>query len=256
MTLASERNGGQLNDSVMRGHRDNVLLAALPPETLAQMESDLQQLTLSQGVVLYEPGDAVNDVYFPQTGLISLLIVTKDGGAIETMTVGREGAVGLQRGLGVRYSFTRATAQIGGRFSAIRAKRFEQFVSKHAALRELIGHYTEVVLAEAQQIAACNATHDATSRLARWLLQCVDRTGSEKLPLTQEFLAQMLGVRRTTVTLLAQALQRQGFITYRRGQIHVLDRAGLEKDACECYDVIRHDKLPLTLGIKMKGWLR
>jgi CRP-like cAMP-binding protein len=235
----------------MRSHRDNRLLAALPPEMLAQMESDLQQLSLSQGVVLFEPGDAINDVYFPQTGLISLLVVTKDGGAVETMTVGREGAVGLQRGLGARNAFTRATAQIGGRFSAIRAKRFEQLVNEHAALRELIGLYTEVVLAEAQQLTACNAAHDAASRLSRWLLQCVDRTGSEKLALTQEFLAQMLGVRRTTVTLLAQALQRQGFITYRRGQIHVLDRAALEKQACECYRVIRHDRLPLTLGISI-----
>jgi CRP-like cAMP-binding protein len=238
-----------LTDATSHDHRDNRLLAALPPETLAQMESDLQQVSLAQGVVLYEPGDAVDDVYFPQTGMISLLVVSKDGSAFETMTIGREGAVGLQRGLGARRSFTRATAQIGGWFSAIRAKRFEQFVNDHDALRDLIGCYTEVTLAEAQQIAACNVAHDATARLARWLLQCADRTGSERLPLTQEFLAQMLGVRRTTVTLLAQALQRQGFIKYSRGQISILDRAGLEENACECYDVIRSDRLPQTIGV-------
>ncbi|MEJ2379548.1 MAG: Crp/Fnr family transcriptional regulator, partial [Pseudolabrys sp.] len=158
-----------MTDSLAHGHRDNRLLAALPPEMLVQMEDDLQQISLPRGMVLLEPGDAVNNIYFPQTGLISLLIVTKDGGTVEAATVGREGGVGLQRGYGPRRSFTRATAQIGGRFSAIGAKRFEQLVSDQPALRDMIGSYTEVALAEAHQLAACNATHDATSRLARWL---------------------------------------------------------------------------------------
>lgn len=235
----------------MLGHQDNRLLAALPPEMLTLMGNDLHQLSLSPGAVLYQPGEAIDDIYFPQTGMISLLVITKGGGAIEASTVGREGAVGLQRGLGARRSFTRATAQIGGRFSTITAVRFECIVRDYAPLRDLIGRYTEVALAEAHQITACNATHNASSRLARWLLQCADRTGNEKLPLTQEFLAQMLGVRRTTVTLLAQALQRRGLIKYSRGQITILDRDGLEKNACECYPVIRYDKLPLSLGVKI-----
>jgi len=145
-----------LTETLAQGHRDNRLLAALPSAALAAMDSELRQISIAQGVLIYEPGDAVEDVYFPQTAMISLLVVTKDVGSVEASTVGREGALGL------------------------------------------IARYTEVLWAEAQQIAACNATHDAASRLTRWLLQCADRTGSDKLPLTQEFLAQMLSVRRTT----------------------------------------------------------
>ena len=236
---------------VTHGHRENRLLAALPAEMLTVMDGDLHQIAVTQGALIYEAGAPVEDIYFPQTGLISLLVVTRDGGSIEAATVGREGAVGLQRGLGARRSFTRATAQIGGRFSTIRAKRFEQFVSDHAMLRDLIGHYTELLCAEAQQLAGCNAAHDASSRLARWLLQSADRIGSERLPLTQEFLAQMLAVRRTTVTLLAQALQRKGLIKYSRGQITIIDRAALEQCACECYHVTRADKLPVAIGIEI-----
>jgi len=198
-----------LTETLAQGHRDNRLLAALPSAALAAMDSELRQISIAQGVLIYEPGDAVEDVYFPQTAMISLLVVTKDVGSVEASTVGREGALGL------------------------------------------IARYTEVLWAEAQQIAACNATHDAASRLTRWLLQCADRTGSDKLALTQDFLAQMLNVRRTTVTLLAQALQRKGLIKYSRGQIAVLSRAGLEQQACECHHVLHHDKLPQTIGVKL-----
>jgi CRP-like cAMP-binding protein len=223
----------------------------MSPEMLAQMGRDLRAISLTQGVVIYEPGDPLDEIYFPQTGMISLLIVTEDGGSIETATVGREGAVGLHRGLGARRSFTRATAQIAGRFFVIRAAQFAPIVRDNAALRDLIARYTEVLWAEAQQIAACNAAHHASSRLCRWLLQSADRIGSDKVALTQEFLAQMLGVRCTTVTLLAQSVQKKGFIKYSRGHITILDRPSLEACACECYDIIRHDKLPVKLGVKL-----
>jgi CRP-like cAMP-binding protein len=165
---------------------------------------------------------------------------------VETSSIGREGAVGLQCGLGPRLSFTRTIVQIPGRFSAISAARFEHATSRSAALRDLIVRYTETVWAEAQQNAACNAIHDGSSRLCRWLLQCADRTGSEQLLLTQEFLAEMLGVRRTTVTLLAQELQRRGVLRYSRGRITILDRATLETSACECYDAIKKLSLRAT----------
>src|SRR5262249_2725183 len=155
------------------------------------------------------------NIYFPQTGLISLLVLGRNGGAIETATVGREGAVGLHGGLGRRWAFTRATTQIGGRFSTIPAPRFEQIANGSAAVRDLILRYTEVLLAEAQQIGACNAMHTARARLCRWLLQCADRTGRDELPLIQELLAQMVGVRRTTVGLLAHEMQIKGLISYR-----------------------------------------
>jgi len=151
--------------------------------------------------------------------------------------------------LGGRRSFTRATTQIGGRFSTIPAGRFEHIANGSAPVRDLILRYTEVLLAEAQQIGACNATHDTRARLCRWLLQCADRTGRDELQLIQEFLAQMVGVRRTTVTLLAQSLQVRGLIRYRRGRIVLLDRKGLEECACECYDIMRHEKLGPALGV-------
>jgi CRP-like cAMP-binding protein len=199
--------------------------------------------------VLFEPGESIADIYFPHTGLISLLIVGRDGGAIETATIGREGAVGLHAGLGGRRSFTRAIAQIGGRFSTIQAPRFEHIAGSSEPIRDLILRYTEVLWAEAQQSAACNAAHGAEARMCRWLLQCADRTGSDELPLKQEFLAQMLGVRRTTVTLIAQSVQEKGLIKYRRGRIELLDRNGLAESACECYDVMHHEKLPPALGV-------
>lgn len=211
----------------------------MPRETLAVLERDLKHAALTQGLVCYEPGDAIEQIYFPTSGMLSFLVVTGDGETIETNAVGREGAAGLQRGLGRRRSFTRAVVQIPGRFSTIVADRFEQAVGRDTALRELVMRYIETQWAEAEQIAACNALHDGSARLCRWLLQSADRTGSEQLPLTQEFLADMLGVRRTTVTLLAQDLQKQGIVRYSRGRITIIDRAALETMACECYGVIK-----------------
>jgi CRP-like cAMP-binding protein len=163
--------------------------------------------------------------------------------AFEISTVGREGAVGLQAGFGPRSSFTRATVQIAGNFSVIRADRLAGIVQDHPPLRDVISRYIELLWEEAQQIAACNAGHDASERLCRWLLQCADRIGSDTVDLTQEFLAQMLGVRRTTVTVLAKSLQDQGVIKYRRGRIQILDRERLKHCACECYQVIQSGRL-------------
>ena len=233
------------------GHRGNRLLAALPLAAFALLERDLKEISLAQGDVILEPGGGFDRVFFPQTGMISLLVVTKDGNSIETATIGREGAHGLQRGLGKRRSFTRAVTQIAGKFTTIRAERFEQFVRSNPAAQELIARYTEILWAEAQQIAACNAVHDASSRLCRWLLQSSDRIVSEVVPLTQEFMAQMLGVRRTTVTLLARELQEKGVIAYRRGVITIVDRKQLEACACECYAVIQQETLPPRLGVDL-----
>jgi CRP-like cAMP-binding protein len=230
---------------------ENRLLAGLPDDTLAQLESDLKQLTLPQGMVCYGAGDPIDQVYFPHTGMISLLVTTGEGDVVETSSIGREGAVGLQCGFGPRLSLTRATVQIPGKFSAISAARFEYATSRNATLRDLILSYTEMLLAEAQQSAACNAIHDGSSRLCRWLLQCADRTGSEQLLLTQELLAEMLGLRRTTVTLLAQEMQKRGIVRYSRGRIAILNRAALGDCACECYDAVKHENLALKIGIKI-----
>jgi len=231
--------------------RHNRLLAAMPLNTLALLAPDLRKVSLEQGAVLFEPGELIENIYFPLTGLISLTVIGKDGRFIEASTVGREGAVGLHSGLGRRRSFTRATAQIGGKFSTIQAARFEHIANGSAPIWDVVLRYTEVLWAETQQIAACNALHSASARLCRWLLQSADRIESDEVPLTQELLAQMLGARRTTVTLLAQRMQAKGLIRYRRGRIVILDRKALEACACECYQVMHHEKLPHALGVKL-----
>jgi CRP-like cAMP-binding protein len=248
MSMGQERLATSAAVSSRQGNR---LLAALPYETRALLERDLRQVPLSQGFVCYDAGARIDQVYFPLTGMVSLLVPAGGGAMVEAATIGREGAAGLQSGLGERRSFTRATIQIPGQFSTIAAARFEQAARNSTAIRDLIFRYTETLWAEAQQIAACNAIHDGSSRLCRWLLQSADRIGSDQIPLTQELLAAMLGVRRTTVTLLAQGLQKQGILRYSRGKITILDRAALEAGACDCHDAIKHENLSLRIGVRL-----
>ena len=148
-------------------------------------------------------------------------------------------------------SLTRAVIQAPGVFTTLRAARFEQAARDSQAVRDLIARYIELRWAESQQLSGCNAVHSASARLSRWLLQSADRIGSDHLPLTQEFLAQMLGVRRTTVTLLAQSMQERGHIKYTRGRIILLDRAAIEAASCECYHAVQQDRLPSILGFNL-----
>jgi CRP-like cAMP-binding protein len=221
----------------------NRLLASLSPQSSDILQKELQSCAPERGKVLIEAGDEVEQIYFPQTGMISQLVVTEEGDTIETSNIGREGGLGLNSAFGPRRSLTRANIQIPGLFWNIKASRFRVLSEEHPDIYSMALHYTEVLWAEAQRFTACNALHDATARLCRWLLQSADRVGRDELPLTQEFLAQMLGVRRTTVTLVAQALQSRGLISYKRGKIVILDREGLEGQACECYRLLRHDSL-------------
>jgi CRP-like cAMP-binding protein len=240
-----------MSDAPPLRHRENRLLATLSASTLTLLAPALQEVSASQGTVFLEPGAPIDRIYFPQSGMISLLVVTNGGDMIETASIGREGAVGLHAGFGRRWSLTRATVQVPGRFSTMTAQSFQEVTFGSIPIREMIARYTEVLWAETQQIAACNAIHDAASRLCRWLLQSADRIGGYQIPLTQEFLAQMLGVRRTTVTLLAQELQNKGMIKYSRGKITIVNRKGLEDCACECYHVIQHEQLPTRIGIAL-----
>ncbi len=168
-----------------------------------------------------------------------MVISTEKGGLVETGMVGREGAAGLQSALGQRFSFTRAIVQIPGTFYVTSTEALRRAVTASEEAKTLVQAHIEAAWAEAQQIAACNAAHEAAPRIARWLLQCADRTGTEQFMLTQEFLGEMLGIRRTRVTLLAQELQEQGLIRYSRGRITILNRFGLEARACECHRVIK-----------------
>jgi CRP-like cAMP-binding protein len=219
----------------------NHLLASLPESEYAVLQPHLKDVPLKQGTVLAEQGDTIDQVYFPHSGMVSIVVVLSEGEkAVETATVGREGAVGAVAGLGERRASARAIVQVEGSGSRISARQLQAAVKQSPLLRDFIVRYQEMLLHQAQQSTACNALHEARPRLCRWLLQTRDRLDSDVVALTQEFLAQMLGVRRTTVTELARGLQSKGFVRYKRGKIEILDREGLEDCACECYDALRH----------------
>jgi CRP-like cAMP-binding protein len=217
----------------------NMLLAALPANDFALLAPYLKGCALEQGAVLQEQGEPINQVYFPHDGIVSLLAVMRHGDAVETATVGYEGAVGGFAGLGVRRSHTRAIVQVSGAALRIGAAHLRSAAKHSQAVRESILRYGEILLIQVQQTAACNALHTVEARLGRWLLQTHDRLDTDTFRLTHDFLAQMLGVRRTTVTVIANVLQQAGLIRYHRGRIEIVDRMGLEARACECYEAIR-----------------
>jgi len=210
----------------------NRLLAALQRPDFALLSPHLKDLHFDQGLILQEAGDPIEQIYFPQNGMISVLAVMQEGTAVETATIGREGAVGAMAGLGSRHAIGRAVVQVEGVSSQISALQFRAAVDQSDGIRKLIVRYNDTQMALVHQSAGCNALHPLEKRLCRWLLQTRDRSGSDVLPLTQEFLSEMLGVQRTTVTLIARELQSEGLIRYRRGRIEIIDRNGLEKRAC------------------------
>jgi CRP-like cAMP-binding protein len=220
-------------------HGRNRLLGILPPSDLALLTPHLRDVRFEQGAMLQEAGEPIEQVYFPHNGMISLLAVMRDGSGIETATIGREGAVSVMAGFGSRRSASRAVMQVAGDVSHIASPKFRAAVESSAALRNLVVLYNDVQMALFQQTAGCNALHHVEKRFCRWLLQTRDRCDSDEIPLTQEFLSEMLGVQRTSVTLIARSLQTAGLIKYRRGRIDILDRDGLEKRSCECYETVR-----------------
>ncbi|HEX7761670.1 MAG TPA: Crp/Fnr family transcriptional regulator [Caulobacteraceae bacterium] len=190
---------------------------------------------MSVGRIVAERGSVVTDVYFPSSGVFSIVTLMEDGEAVESLTVGREGAIGLVAALGEPVSEARAIVQISGSAWRISAERLREVAGHHPVIARVAIRYSQVTVAQLHQAAACNALHEVGPRLCRWLLTCEDRIGDNVVPLTQEFLAMMLGVQRTSVTAAAQALQVKGLIRYQRGRITILDRRGLEAAACECY---------------------
>jgi CRP-like cAMP-binding protein len=217
---------------------DNKLLAALPRDQFDRLLPHLTSISLPQGLVLYEAGDEVDQVYFPHYGMLSLLAVLRDGKAIETATVGREGVVGAMAGLGLYKSLVRVVVQMPLALSKIAATHFRTVTGGSEAIRNICIRYNEVLLSQARVTAACNALHPIEARFCRWLLQSADRAASDTVPLTQEFLAEMLGVRRTSVTEVATKVQNAGVITYSRGVIKILDRPALMRMSCECYETL------------------
>ena len=225
----------------------NRLLAALPPAELSALTPFLREVSLCRGTVLHEPGDLIAEVYFPHDAVISMVGIMQNGASVETAMIGHEAALGLGAALTSRRAVTRAVVQLPGRAARMGAAEFNQAALASAVLRELAGRANDLLIAQLQQSVACNALHDTEARLCRCLLEYSDRAG-DALALTQDFLAQTLGVRRTTVTLIAQILQNAGVIRYRRGVIQIVDRPALEAAACECYRTIRQRSNALLLA--------
>ncbi len=218
---------------------ENGLLAALRPADQERLRAVTQVVTLKQGQVLCEPADEIDHIYFPHTGMISLMAVMRDGRVVETAAIGREGAVGALAGLGLHFCQTRAVVQIPMVASRIAAPACRKLVRDSDALREVILRYTEALLGQVQITAGCNGLHAILARLARLILQTHDRVHGRRVKLTQELLSEILGVRRSSVSEAANRLQAASLIRYRRGSIEIIDRAGLEQMSCECYAAIK-----------------
>jgi CRP-like cAMP-binding protein len=217
----------------------NRLLAALEPEDFVLLEPHLEIVNLKRGQVLYDTGDAISHAYFPHDTIVSLVNVMEDGGAVEVGVFGREGVLGLLSALVTREAFGRYVVQMSGTASRIAFERLDEVRNARPNLRRLIMHYGEALLAHTFQNVSCNAVHPVEARCRRWILAMHDRAGQDDLPLTHEFLAEMLGVQRSSVSVVTRTLQTAGLVQQSRGGIRVIDRAGLEETACECYGKIR-----------------
>ncbi len=217
----------------------NRLLAALPPEEWEIMRPDLEEVPLTFKMVIYEPERSFEYVYFPLAGVVSLVTEFEDGSAVEVATVGPEGIVGLPIFLEDEVMAGRAFVQVPGKAVRIKIEAFRRVTDRCPHLHRLLSRYTLALVNMLAQNSACNRTHAVDERLARWLLTTQDRVHQPTFPLTQEFMSEMLGVSRPTVSTTASILQKAGYITYVRGQVTVTDRSGLESASCECYRVIR-----------------
>lgn len=214
----------------------NHLLKTLLSADMDRLAPHLQRITLPASAVLYEPEANLDWVYFPERGLVSIISVMISGATAEAAVVGREGAVGFVEGAGSGIIFTRALVQADLEAQRVSAWHYRAALEASSTLRKAVADHAELNMAEARQTIACIAHHTADRRLAWWLLECQDRADSgNHLPLTQEFLAAMLGLQRTTVNTVATSLRDRGLIDYRRGMVTILDRAGLEATSCECY---------------------
>jgi CRP-like cAMP-binding protein len=220
----------------------NKLLARLPRADFDLLVPYLVCGPFAQGTVLAEAGDEVEQIYFPLSGMISLVVVMKDGKAIETATIGRDGVFGASSGFDLHKSRVRAIVQVQMKAARMSASQFRKAVAASKTLQKLCIDDGEALLAQARVTAACNALHKVEARFCRWLLQTSETTESETITLTQEFLSEMLGVRRTSVTEVASKLQADGVISYSRGHIKIIDRPALEQMSCECFQTLREQK--------------
>jgi CRP-like cAMP-binding protein len=217
----------------------NRVLASLMSADIEMLAPHFRFVDLPQGTLLFKAGDVIDRVYFPHKGIVSIVAELTTGEMIETAMTGREGVVGGLSALDSKISIGSAIVQIAGAASVVDVGPVRQLAEQSIGFRATLIKHEQVLLAQSQQSAACNATHTVEARLSRWLLRCRDLVGGEDLPLTQEFIAQMLGVRRTSVSIVAHTLQQAGLIRYKRGNIRVLNLEGLRECACECYATVK-----------------
>jgi CRP-like cAMP-binding protein len=219
----------------------NRLLAALPPADLQRWLPDLGLVKLPLGEVLYEPGNTLSHIYFPTTVIVSLLYVMENGASAEIAVAGNEGLIGISLFMGGESTPSRAVVQSAGHAFRMKAQILKDEFARNGPVLHLLLRYTQALITQMAQTAVCNRHHSVDQQLCRWLLLSLDRLQGEEIVMTQELIANMLGVRREGVTEAALKLQKAGIISYSRGRIAVLDRAGLEKLTCECYAVVKRE---------------
>jgi CRP-like cAMP-binding protein len=219
----------------------NQLLAALPDAEWRRWQPELESIDMPLGQVLYESGNTLKHVYFPITSIVSLLYVMEDGASAEIAVVGHEGIVGISLFMGGGSTPSRAVVQSAGRGLRLAAQMMKDEFNKNGPVLHLLLRYTQALITQMSQTAVCNRHHSLDQQLCRWLLLSLDRLQGNELVMTQELIANMLGVRREGVTEAALSLQRDGLIRYSRGRIEILDRAGLENRTCECYAVVKKE---------------
>jgi CRP-like cAMP-binding protein len=217
----------------------NRLLASLPADAFSAISSHLKIVELKFGEVVAESGSPIRQVYFPYSGVISLVVELEVGAMIETAMVGRDGVLNAASALDGKVSLNKGIVQSAGSAGTIEVNRFRRLANEFEPFRSLLMRHEQVLFAQSQQSAACNASHSVEARMCRWLLFMRDLAGNDDLMLTQEFLAQMLSVRRPSVSIVASPLQKAGLIKYSRGRMRLLDVKGLQKRACECYGTVK-----------------
>src|SRR3954466_3364902 len=221
--------------------QSNAILSSLSESDAAALRPHLKATHLPQKTVLYDAGDTVKIVYFPTTAVISLVITFATGEMTEAAMVGRDGGVGISSALDGKIAMSRAIVQLGGDAYVCDPATFKSVAMQSERLISLVMRHEQTLFAQAQQSTACMANHEIESRLCRWMLRARDLSGSDELPFTQEFLAEMLGVRRTSVTTVAHTLQAAGMIRYSRGRIEILNVEALKETACECYVTVQEN---------------
>ncbi|CAK0766226.1 CRP-like cAMP-binding protein [Gammaproteobacteria bacterium] len=230
----------------------NHLLAALPDEIFERLRPHLEWVALPLGKVLYEPGSPLYYVYFPTKAIISMHYILENGASIEIAGVGYEGVLGVTLFMGSNTTTGLATVRTGGSGYRLKGAIMMAEFNRGGVMMRLMLRYTQALMTQISQTAACNRQHSIEQQLCRWLLSTLDRLPSDELTITQELIAGMLGVRREGITETAGNLQRAGLISYRRGHITVLSRAGLESRACECYQVVKNEFRRLLCDIRQR----